>query len=264
MLENISYDILKNINYKFREGSITSIIGRSGSGKSLLGLLLMNMISNYDGKIIVNNRIDYDIYDYLRKVGYVSQMADKHFVCELVKDEISFGLRQYNYKLDKEEKQIKDSLKMVGLSDAYLDRNVTSLSASEKVKVAIASSLVMNPEVLLLDNVTTYLDSDSKKELLNLLLKLKDKFNKSIIFISSDMDFVYSLGNDYILLNDGKIVKSGSVLDFLIDDDMFNRYDLEIPKIIRLIKLMFINKKVDLNKIKNVDDIVREVINKNG
>lgn len=264
-INNINYHkVLNNINYIFKEGSITSIIGRNGVGKSLLGLILMDVINDYEGEIIVNGNSDYDIYDYLKLVGYVSQKPDNHFVCETVREEIAFGLKNYNYKLDKMDEHVDDSLKMVGLSSNYLDRNVMDLSASEKTKVAIASSLVMNPEVLILDDITIYLDNDSKKELLNLLLKLKDKFNKTIILISSDLDFVYSLGNDYILMDEGTIVKKGIVKDFLYDNDLFDKYGFEIPKVIKFVKLLSLNKNVDLTKIKNIDDIVREVMIKNG
>ena len=264
-LDNVSYSrVINNFSYVFKEGSITSIIGRNGTGKSILGLILMDVIDDYEGRIVVNENYEFDIYDYLKLVGYVSQKPDKHFVCETVKEEIAFGLKNYNYKLDKMDEHIKDSLKMVGLSNDYLDRSVMELSASEKTKVAIASSLVMNPEVLILDDITFYLDNNNKKELLNLLLKLKDKFNKTIILISSDIDFVYSLGNDYILMDEGNIVKKGKVKEFLYDNSWFDKYGFEIPKVIKFVKLLSLNKKVDLTKIKNIDDIVREVMIKNG
>ena len=264
-MNNVIYnEVINNISYIFKEGSITSIIGKSGSGKSVLGLILMDMIEDYEGEIVVNNSSDYDIYDFLKKVGYVSQKPDSHFVCETVKEEIAFGLKNFDYKLDKINEQVENSLRMVGLTNDYLERNVINLSASEKTKIAIASSLVMNPEVLILDDVTIYLDNDSKEELLNLLLKIKDKFNKTIIMISSDIDFVYRLGNDYILMDKGKIVKTGQVKSFINDSELFEKYGFEVPIIIRVMKLLFLNKNNDLSKIKDIDDLVREVMNKNG
>lgn len=264
-LDNINYENkLRNINYIFKESSITSIIGSSGAGKSLLGLILMNIIKNYEGKIIVDGSDNYDIYNYLSKVGYVSYNPEKHFICETVKDEIAFSLKQNNYKIDQIDKQVLDSLKIVGLSIDIMNKNVLYLSASEKVKVAIASVLAMNPDVLILDEVTIYLDGKSKMELLNLLLRLKDKFNKTIIVISNDMDFVYGLGNDYVLMDKGRIIKSDKVDKMVISGKLFDKYGLQVPKILKFINMVSLRKGKRLKNIKNIDDIIKEVTIENG
>lgn len=260
-MNNINYaDKLKNISYVFKKRSITSIIGRSGSGKSLLSFILMDVIHEYDGEVLVNGSSDYDIYDYLRKVGYVYQNPAKHFICKNVKEEIAFGLRQYGYDNDKIDKQVDDALKLVNLDSNILSKDVTFLCDSEKVKVAIASSLVMNPEVLVLDEVTLCLDNTSKKRLLNLLLKLKNKFNKTIILISNDINFVYELGNDYLLLDDGVIVDSGKVNEIQITDKMFKEYGFEVPKVLSFSNDLLIRKNIRLNNVRSIYDIVKGVI----
>ncbi|MEE3344089.1 MAG: ABC transporter ATP-binding protein [Bacilli bacterium] len=256
-LDNVCYENkINNINYVFEEGSITSIIGKSGSGKSLLSLIMMNVINNYDGNIIVDGIDNYDLYDYLRNVGYVFQDVRDHFICNVVKDEIAFGLRQYKYKIDKIDEHVNNALKMVGLSVSILKKNVIELSSGEAAKVALASSLVMNPKFLLLDEPTLYLDGNSKKSLLNLLLKLKNRYNKTIIIISNDMDFVYSLDGDYILLNDGEIKDRGKVKDWKYESDIFTNYEVERPAMVRISNYINNKYKLNLYNVKDIDELV--------
>ena len=259
-LDNINYyDKLIDINYTFNKGSITSIIGNSGSGKSLIGFILMDIVNDYNGKIIVDGKSDYDKYEYLKKVGYVFQKPWEHFISKTVKEEISFGLKSYKYKLDKINKQLSDSLNMVGLSSDYLNKEINNLSSGEATRVAIASSLVMNPKVLILDEPTIYLDSRGRRELLNLLLILKNKYNKTVIIMSNDMDFVYELNNNYIFINEGRIISKGEVEKINIDDDIFSKYNLKVPKILDFVNYINIRKNVMLNNIYSIDDIVKGV-----
>ena len=261
-LDNINYyNKLIDINYIFSKGSITSIIGNSGSGKSLFGYILMDIIKDYDGDIIVDGKQDYDKNEYLKKVGYVSQNPWKHFISKTVEEEISFGLKSYNYKLDKISKQINDSLNMVGLSNDYLNKNLFNLSSGEAFRVALASSLAMNPKVLILDEPTIYLDNNGKEKLLKLLLLLKNKFNKTIIIMSNDMDFVYDLKNNYILLDDGRIITTGDVEKLDTNNIIFTKYKMKVPKILEFVKYVNEKKNIKLTNINSIDDIVKGVSN---
>ena len=261
VLKNVNYkDKLININYSFKKASITSVLGKNNK---LLGLLLINKIGNYGGEIYVNGKNDYNLYDFFKKVGYVSSNPDKYFVCESVKDELAFVLKQYKYEEGKIEKKIMDALKMVGLSSNIINKRIVDLSSGEKVRVSLASVLVINPEMLIIDDIICYLDSNGKKVLLDLLLKLKNKYNKTIVLLSNNMDFIYSLGNDYILLNDGKLIKRGEVRGLVYDDEMFDKYGVERPKVLEFIKLLSLRGK-KIGKVRSIADIVKEVMVDNG
>ncbi len=262
-LNNINYfDMLKNVNYTFRENSVTSIIGKSGSGKSLLGLIIMNIVDDYDGSIIVNGKDSYDIYDFLKKVGYVFQRPWNHFICRTVEEEIGFGLKQNEYSDDKINEKVLSSLTMVGLPREYLKMNLIDLSSGEATKVAIAASLVMNPEVLILDEPTLYLDNVSWKNLLKLLKMLKNKYNKTIIVMSNDMDFVYKLGNNYVLMDKGAIIKIGKVKQMVEELDMFEEYNIEMPKLLDFINYLEKQKSIKHqgNSISSVKDLIKGVV----
>ena len=252
-------DKLNNFSYVFRESSVTSIIGRSGSSKSLIGYVLMNLIKNYDGKVLVNDLEDYDLYDYLRKVGYVSQDPRFHFICNNVYDEIAYGLRQYKFKLDKLDNQVENAIKMVGLDYDILDKDLRCLSSGEAALVAVASAMVMNPDVLILDEATIFLDSNSKRKLIKLLKLISNKYKKTVIVMSNDIDFVYDLGGDYILLDKGNIVAIDKVSNIISNYDLFKKKGMEIPKIVEFIKYVENRKGIKLSDVGDINDICKEV-----
>lgn len=253
-------DKLFDINYKFEQGSITSIIGSSGSGKSLLGFVIMGLITNYDGQLIVDGHVKYDKYDFLRNVGYVFQNPWDHFICKTVYEEVLFGLKQFRYKESKQDKQVRDALKMVGLDDSYLDRRLNTLSSGEASRVAIASSIVMNPKVLVLDEPTIYLDYNMKIELIDLLKRLKEKYNKTIIIMSDDMEFVYAVSDNYLLMNKGMIVKRGVISDIRKQDDELAACGIYVPRIDDFVNFVREYKDINLNNVRNIDELVQEVI----
>lgn len=261
-LKNVSYeDKLVDINYCFQEGKVTGVIGRSGSGKSLIGYVIMGLIKSYSGNVFVDDIINYDNYRFMKDVGYVFQNPRQHFFCNTVYEEISFGLKQFKFKLDKVNMQVMKSLKLVSLDEDFLDRKIDTLSSSEAVKVAIASSLVLNPKVLILDDVDVYLDNNSKKMLVKLINLLKNRYKKTVIVISSDMDFVYDVCDNYALLNEGRLIKSGCVDNKMFDDIVFSDCGLEIPSSYNFVKMF--NKKYECSlKFKNnIDDLVLDVCN---
>lgn len=252
---------LTDINYKFVSGKVTSIIGKSGSGKSLIGYVIMHIFKCDKGNILVDGKRSYDTYKFMRDVGYVFQNPYDHFFCDNVFDEISFGLKQFKYKLGKINKQVSDVLKMVGLDDSYMDRRIDSLSNGEAERVAIASSLVLNPKVLILDEPTIYLDFKVKKKLVKLLNLLKNKYNKTIIIMSNDMDFVCSVSDDYVLIDCGKIVKNGEIGDIMFDGDLLNSYGIDISFISQFINIVKTRKNISLGYTYDIDKLVEEVVN---
>ena len=122
---NVSYlDKLKDINYTFKEGQITYLIGASGSGKTLLSYLMLGLVLPTKGNLsVLGNIIDSETKDFTyirRQVGYVFQEPMEEFFTTSVKEEIEFGLKNNKFKLDKLDKQVASALKMVGLPLSYL------------------------------------------------------------------------------------------------------------------------------------------------
>ena len=260
-LSNISYkDKINNFNYTFKDSKVTAIMGKSGSGKSLIGYLIMGLVDSYRGSIIVDGSDKYNKNRFMKDVGYVFQNPLFHFFSSTVREEIGFGLKQFRFKLPKMNTQIMNSLKALGLPESFLDRKVNTLSSGDAELVAIASSIVLNPKVLILDEPTVFLDYTSRRKLVKLIRMLRDKYNKSVIIISNDVDFVYEVSDEYILMDNYSIVRSGNISDIMIDDSILESIGYEIPLINRFVDIARKNKNIDLGYTNDIDKLVMEVI----
>lgn len=260
---------LKDINLNLKKNNIHGIIGPIGSGKTTL-LELMNGITKPDcGEIIIGdydlNKRNFKFNDFRYDVGLVFQFPEKQFFCNTVLQEVAFSKKM----LDKKDKNIKSRvikvLKMVGLDESYLKRNPFNLDGGEKRRIAIASVLISNPKLLILDEPTIGLDSKSKKRLVKLLKVLKEKYFKTIIIVTHDVDMLYEIVDNIIVLNNGYVIKTGNKLEVFSDVEFLNKNNTPIPNIIKTEKLIYDKTGIDLGYCKNMNDLVKKIINvKNG
>lgn len=258
---NVSYlDKLKNITYTFEDNKITSLIGASGAGKTLLSYLMTGLVLPTEGTLAIEgNIIDNNTKDFKyirRQIGYVFQNPEEQFFTNTVKEEIEFSLKKYKYKLDKLEIHILNSLKMVGLDETFLSRNPFTLSGGEKEKLAIAIALSLNPKILILDEPTIYLDDKSISELIDLLTKIKEKYNKTIIIISNDINFINIISDNIVMLKKGKINLNITKDKLLENIDKIKKSGMEVPKILEFINLA---EKYKNKKFTHTDDLEKLV-----
>lgn len=261
---NVSYkDKLKNITYTFKENEITCLIGSSGSGKTLLSYLILGLVNLSEGTISVfGNIIDKGTNDFTyirRNIGYVFQEPVEEFFTTSVREELEFGLKNNKFKLDKLDKQISLALKMVGLNEDYLSRNPFTLSAGEREKLAIAIALSLNPKAIILDEPSIYLDDKSIDELINLIKKINEKYNKTIIIITNDISLVMKLNCNILLLKKGKLaldITSDKLLDNI---DILKKSNMEIPLILEFIKNLEKIKNKKFTRTLDIEKLVKEI-----
>lgn len=251
-LNKVSFeDKIKNISYEFEEGKITSVIASSGSGKTILGYLLSGIEKNYTGEI--NN-------SYIgREIGYIFAKPEEAFIFNNIRDELIFGLRKYEYKLDNIDKRITDALKIVGLPIDYLDKSPFELSEGEKASLSLAITLSLNPKLIIIDDPTVYLDNKNEEKLINLLKKLKNRYHKTIIILSSDIEFILKVTDNYLLLKKGKLISSGNKKDLLINYDKIKSSGMEIPKILEFINTVKKKKNVDLELTFDIKELMKDI-----
>ncbi len=264
--ENTSLEkkVLSDINLKFDKNKIHGIIGPSGSGKTTLVELISVLDFPTEGRLVLgsktisrNKKIE-NLNLLRKKVGFVFQFPEEQIFCNSVRKEIEFGLNFYLKDKDVIDKHVKDSLKMVGLSENFLDRNPYNLSNGEMRKVAIAGVLAGNPNVIILDEPTVGLDNESKNHLIKILKLLKSKYNKTIIVVSHDCDLIHKICDNVIVLNDGKVVMQGDKFDVFTDDEFLN-YGLALPKIIEFEKLVLKRKKVRIGFRDDINDLMKDI-----
>jgi energy-coupling factor transport system ATP-binding protein len=256
---------LKDINLTIQDGKINALIGTSGSGKTTLVELLNSILVPTKGKVIVDKDIISEksqiknINTLRRKVGIVFQFPEEQFFNLTVKKELEFGLLSFNYRTNEIDKRVSDALKMVGLDDSYLDRDPFKLSNGEQRKVAIASILIVNPKIIIFDEPTIGLDYESKKNFIKLIRMLKNRYNKTIIIISHDIDFIHNISDYVILLDKGNLILTGNKYDILGNPDVLKEYNLPVPKVVEFSYKVLKNKGIKMGYRDDVNDLLKDI-----
>lgn len=207
-LKNVSYhvknkNIISNLSLNIAENEFLTITGPSGSGKSTILKLLANLISPTEGIIEFRNK-DINQYlptEYRKKVSYCFQQP--LLFGEKVVDNLSFPFRIRKQKFDQDK--VVRALKAVDLTSDFLNKNITELSGGEKQRVALIRNILFKPDVLLLDEITTGLDDDSK-EIVHTLIKEVHQNKTTIIQVTHDNDEIEHAGK-IIKIVEGKLTK---------------------------------------------------------
>ena len=256
---------LKDINLTIQDSKINAVIGTSGSGKTTLVELLNSLLVPTKGKVIVDKDIISEksqiknINTLRRKVGIVFQFPEEQFFNLTVKKELEFGLLSFNYRTNEIDKRVSDALKMVGLDDSYLDRDPFKLSNGEQRKVAIASILIVNPKIIVFDEPTIGLDYESKKNFIKLIRMLKNRYNKTIIIISHDIDFIHNISDYVILLDKGNVILTGNKYDILGNPDVLKEYNLPVPKVVEFSYKVLKNKGIKMGYRDDINDLLKDI-----
>lgn len=262
VLENVSYidkinnkKVLDNINMTIGSNLVTVIVGKSGSGKTTLAEIIDLLINPTSG-VVKYDGLD-NSNDNKSKVGLIFQKPEEQFFENTVEKEIAFGLKFLNKDIAQIRKRVKDSLKMVDLSEDFLKRNPFTLSCGEKRKVAIASILTFNPNVLIFDEPCIGLDNKSKKNLIKIIKMLKNRYNKTIVVLTNDLEFSHHIADEVFLINEGKIVLSGTKYEVFTKD--IEKYGLKKPNIIEFEQLVLDKKNIKLFYRDDINDLMKDV-----
>lgn len=231
-------DMFDNVDMDIEKGKITSIIGPNGSGKSTLVKILVGLY-RYNGKIEINNiPLLKDNRKEIRKnIGVVFTNPDNQFVAETVMDDIAFTLENMNYKKIDIRKKIEEVSKYLGIYD-ILECNPHDLNSNQKQLVSLASALVHDPKILILDEALTMLDPYDKEKILKILKELNSK-GLTILNISHDIEDTLISDKIYVL-DKGKIVLSGTKEEVYKEEDKLHKLGFELPFMLELSnRLMF-------------------------
>ncbi len=208
-------DVLKGVNMEFNKGEVAILLGRNGAGKSTLLMHLNGLLRPKKGEIIVDGEsVSYDkrsLMELRKKVGFVFQNPDDQIVAPTVWQDVVFGPENLGKR---DDKKIKEILRELGL-EGYEERLCNTLSGGEKKRVTIAGVLAMEPDYVIMDEPTAGVDGIGLKEIVDIVLKLK-KDGKGILISTHDLDFARSIGDRFLLLDDGKIILDDATIDYSI------------------------------------------------
>lgn len=233
-----SKQLFNGLNMEIEKGKITSIIGPNGSGKSTLVKILIGLY-NFNGTIKINDLLllKDNIKEIRKSIGVVFTNPDNQFVAETVMDDIAFTLENMNYKKKDIRKKIEEITKYLGIYN-ILEYNPHDLNSNQKQLVSLASALVHDPKILILDEALTMLDPFDKEKILNILKELNNK-GLTILNISHDIEDTLISDKIYVL-NEGKIVLSGTKEEVYKEENILHNLGFELPFMVELSnRLMF-------------------------
>lgn len=221
---------IKDVDFLADRGEMIAILGRNGSGKSTFARHLNGLLTPHGGSIVIGGK-DLASTDNLmavrRQVGMVFQNPDNQIVGNTLAEDIGFGLENLGMPCSDIWNKIDEMLELTGLT-AYKYSSTSRISGGQKQRLAIASSMAMTPECLVLDEATSMLDPQGAKDMLKLVLKLNKDKNITVIMVTHKISEALLADRVYIL-DDSRIVAEGIPEDVLSDVERLKTYGLEIP-----------------------------------
>ena len=221
---------INDVNFDIYEGEYVALIGHNGSGKSTLAKLIIGLYVQLKGQIYIFDQEmnDDNVYELRRNLGIIFQNPDNQFIGSTVRDDIAFGLENDCIDTDTMKVLVDKFAEKVGMKE-YLDKEPSNLSGGQKQRVAIAGALARKPKILIMDEATAMLDPKGRRDIRNLIKKMKDENpGLTIISITHDIDEAYQ-ADKVIVLNKGKVFLSGTPEEVFEQSDKLLSIKLDIP-----------------------------------
>lgn len=229
-LQDISYSyeaktrVLRDINFQVHRGEMLGIVGKNGAGKSTLSNLICGFMQPDKGRILFNGEdiADKSIKERGEKIGLVMQNPNQMISKPMIFDEVALGLTARGVPEEEKKERVNQTLKICGL---YPFRNwpVSALSFGQKKRVTIASILVLNPDVLILDEPTAGQDYRHYTEIMEFLKEINEKYGITIIMITHDMHLMLEYTDRAVVLADGQLLADALPAAVLTDEQVAER-----------------------------------------
>jgi cobalt/nickel transport system ATP-binding protein len=216
---------LRGVSFEMCEGEKVALVGPNGAGKSTLMLHLNGILSGHGEVMVGGNRLTRDNLPVIRSmVGLVFQNPDDQLFSPTVFEDVAFGPLHMGLPMDEIESRVKSALEAVRMS-GFRDRLSHHLSVGEKKRIAIATVLSMDPQILILDEPSAGLDPRGRRTLINLLHELPI----TMLVSTHDMKLVQELFPRTIVMDEGQIVADSQTKDILQNEELLTAHGLEKP-----------------------------------
>lgn len=216
--------VLKGLSLSLKKGENLVVLGKSGTGKSVLIKCIVRLLNADSGSIkVLGNEItalkNDDLNTVRRKIGFLFQ-GGALYDSMTVRENLEFPLKRMYKDLTKAEvdKKVIEALENVGLPES-IDKMPSELSGGMKKRISLARTIIVDPEIMLYDEPTTGLDPVSSHEISLLINEVQEKYKTSSIIITHDIECAKTVANRIIMLQEGKVYKEGKLSDFEDSDD---------------------------------------------
>lgn len=219
--ESQEYYDVKDITFHVKRGEWLSIVGHNGSGKSTTVRLIDGLLEAESGEIVIDGQrlTEENIWDIRRQIGMVFQNPDNQFVGATVEDDVAFGLENQGLSRQEMKKRVEEALDLVGMSD-FKKREPARLSGGQKQRVAIAGVVALRPAILILDEATSMLDPEGRRELIETVKGIRKDYDMTVISITHDLEEV-AMSDRVLVMKKGEIESTSS------PRELFSRNDLD-------------------------------------
>ena len=219
--ESQEYYDVKDITFHVKRGEWLSIVGHNGSGKSTTVRLIDGLLEAESGEIVINGQqlTEENVWNIRRQIGMVFQNPDNQFVGATVEDDVAFGLENQGLSRQEMKKRVEEALDLVGMLD-FRKREPARLSGGQKQRVAIAGVVALRPAILILDEATSMLDPEGRRELIETVKGIRKDYDMTVISITHDLEEVAM--SDRVL-----VMKKGSIESTSSPRELFSRNDLD-------------------------------------
>ena len=219
--ESQEYYDVKDITFHVKRGEWLSIVGHNGSGKSTTVRLIDGLLEAESGEIVIDGQrlTEENIWNIRRQIGMVFQNPDNQFVGATVEDDVAFGLENQGLSRQEMKKRVEESLDLVGMLD-FKKREPARLSGGQKQRVAIAGVVALRPAILILDEATSMLDPEGRRELIETVKGIRKDYDMTVISITHDLEEV-AMSDRVLVMKKGEIESTSS------PRELFSRNDLD-------------------------------------
>lgn len=217
---------INKVSIHIKQGSTVAVVGANGAGKSTLLAMMVGILMAKEGEIeiagipLTKNKLE----EIRKKVGFVFQNPDDQLFMSRVYDDIAFGPRNFGFNIEEIDKMTSCAIETMKI-EHLVNRAPHKLSGGEKRNVAIAAVLAMDPEVLLFDEPSSYLDPKSRRNFIHAMSTL----DHTKVIATHDLDLVLDLCERVIILRKGEVFADGNPMELFLNEGLMEQAGLEVP-----------------------------------
>ncbi len=228
-------EALRGLSFSIAAGQTTALVGPTKAGKSTVVELLAGLIKPAPGTAFFEGSdiaaSSFDLERIRSQIGIVFQSAESQIFEETVGKDVSFGPRRKKLPVAESRRLVQESLEAVGLPyEDFRSRYTYALSGGQKRRVAIAGVLALQPEVIVFDEPTAGLDPQGRRELLDLIVRLKQRQDLTTVYVSSSLQEVIEIADTIHILDQGQLAFSGAPRDILARASELTALDIALPE----------------------------------
>ena len=231
--EDQEYYDVNRVTFHVKRGEWLSIVGHNGSGKSTTIRLIDGLLEAESGEIWIDGQLlsPENVWDLRRQIGMVFQNPDNQFVGATVEDDVAFGLENQGLPREEMKKRVAESLELVGMLD-FKKREPARLSGGQKQRVAIAGVVALRPAILILDEATSMLDPEGRRELIQTVQEIRKDYQMTVVSITHDLEEV-AMSDRVLVMKKGQVESTSSPRELFSRDDL-DQIGLDDPFTIQL------------------------------